>query len=102
MTMNQNFDESSLSSGRSTVRVKVVLVWAIFLGCWTATRFAGLSPQWQDVLFLIAAIDAISIYFIRCEECHDPLISLRPEKLTSLWRVMAPPKRCPKCGKERL
>ena len=68
------------SNNRSTVRVKVALTWAIFIGSWGALRFADLSPRLQDVFFLVAAIDAISIYFIRCEACHDPLVSLTPRE----------------------
>jgi len=92
----------SQSGGRSAVRVKVAIVWAIFLGCWAAIRFAGLSPGWSDALFVVAAIDAVSIYFIRCEQCHEPFVSLRPDKVTSLWRVIAPAKTCPKCGMARI
>lgn len=83
------------------VRVKIAMVWIIFLSCWAVMRFVALSQAWQDALFVIAGVDAISIFFIRCEECHEPLVSLRPDKLLSLWRIVAPPKRCPKCGKER-
>ena len=94
--------ETNKSDGRSAVRVKVVLIWAIFLGCWVAFGYKGLSPGWEDALFVVAAVDVVLFYFIRCERCHDPLISLRPEKVLRLWRIMAPPKRCPKCDMERI
>lgn len=90
------------SGDRSTVRVKVAIVWVIFLGCWTTVRFFTLSPAWQDALLLVAMVDAISTYFIRCERCHEPVVSLRPDKVPGLWRVMAPEKVCPKCGMERI
>lgn len=94
--------EISQSGGRSAVRVKVAILWVIFLGCWAAVRFAGLSPGWQEAMFAVAAIDAISVYFIRCERCKEPLVSLRPEKVTSLWRIIAPAKICPKCRMKRI
>jgi hypothetical protein len=87
---------------RSAVRVKVVIVWAIFVSCCVVIRFAGLSPGWEDTLFVIAAIDAVSIYFIRCEQCRDRLVSLRTDKVLSLWRIIVPQETCPKCGVERI
>lgn len=92
----------SQNGRRSAVRVKVAVVWAIFLGCWFAIQFLDVSSGWRDVLFVVAAIDAVSIYFIRCEQCHEPFVSLRPDKVTSLWRIMAPAKTCPKCGMVRI
>jgi hypothetical protein len=82
--------------------VKLAIVWGIFIGCWAALRFAGLSPGWGDAVFVVAAIDAISIYFIRCEQCHEPCVSLRPDKVTSLWSIVAPAKTCPRCGTVRI
>jgi uncharacterized protein with PIN domain len=64
-------------------------------------RCAVGSPRWQSALFVISAIDAASIFFIRCERCKEPLVSLRPDKITNLWRIMAPQSHCPKCGVAR-
>jgi hypothetical protein len=87
---------------RSAVRVKALLLWAIFLGCWFALRVDEIPLRWQDAILAVAGIDAVLLYFIRCERCKDPLISLRPDRITSLWRIMLPQKRCPKCGMNRI
>jgi len=89
------------SGSLSNVRLKLALVWIVFLACWFWLKFGRLPPGAQIILFAVAGIDAVLVYFIRCERCHTPLLSLRPDSILRSWRVMFPQKRCPKCGLER-
>lgn len=88
--------------GRSTVRVRLAFVWVIFLSCCCVLQFATLSPGWQDAILGLAGASAISVFFIRCERCKEPLVSVRPEQISSVLDIMAPQKHCSRCGLERI
>jgi len=87
---------------KSKVRVKMLVVFAIFAGGWLLLLISLIPKDLE--LWVFAAMMFVSMlpYFIRCERCHYSLISLRPDRVLSHWRALLPPKRCPKCGLESL
>ena len=88
---------------RSLFRVKVWSLWAVFLACAALLRFASLPQSAQLTLVGVAMITSIGFYFVRCEKCKTPLISLRIGALSrSVGSTFIPPKHCPVCGKERI
>src|SRR5271154_3081474 len=90
--------------GRSRYRVKIVVLCAVFLGCWFALRFHA-TRHWE-YLFLVAAAAAIPVNYVRCERCHSSLYYRAggtrvffdsPTSVSFLWA-----KLCPVCGLERI
>jgi hypothetical protein len=86
---------------RSYVRIKVLALWAIGLSCWLSLRFLQLGDLAKFIAVVIFGLVSISFYFVHCERCLNPLISLLPWKFGGYWRAFMPEKRCPKCGIER-
>jgi len=86
------------------MRVKVAVLFLVFISCWCAVLWA---PHWHtDAVFVVAAVAAVLVYFVRCESCHSSIYyraggerSLFVGKTSILVLVG---KHCPVCGLERI
>jgi len=88
---------------RSLVRVKVWLLWILFIACWTLVRFGRLSEDADLVVLVLAGVVAVLFFFVRCEQCHTSEMRARSGTLPLPSRNgFFPPKHCSVCGKERL
>ena len=87
---------------KSKVRLKMLAVFALFVGGLLLLRFSPIPKDAELVVIAVMVVLSILPYFIRCERCHYPLISLRPERILGHWRAFFLPKHCPKCGLECL
>lgn len=88
---------------RSSVRVKAAALFGGFVVCLICLRLGLWS---QAVLFGIAAVCAVGVYFVRCEQCKSSIYfvtggSRRFPAGPSAYRFLLSAS-CPYCGRPRL
>jgi hypothetical protein len=88
---------------RSLVRVKAATLFVVFFSCWCAVLWA---PHWHsNAVFLVAAVAAVLVYFVRCESCHSSIYyragSERSFFADKTALLMLVGKQCPICGLKR-
>jgi hypothetical protein len=88
---------------RSMVRVKFWVIFGIFLSCWLAIRFGWVRGRSELIVFCVAFIQPVLVFFIRCEQCGEPLLRvLSAMNPMAVGRLLFPGKTCPVCGKQRI
>jgi len=68
--MTQDPTGASLPRSKSLVRVKVALLFLIFLACVIALR---LDSAYEDALLAVAGVSAVLFWFVRCESCKSSI-----------------------------
>jgi len=91
------------SERRSLVRVKLWTTLGIFLLCGLAIKFQVVHGRFELAVALLAVFQPPLVFFIWCEKCHTPVISLSSAmNPVAAWRLLVQPKKCPTCGMERV
>ena len=97
-------DTQARRTARSYVRVKALVLLGVFLGCGVALRFQSRLPD--ELLFAVAALSAVLVYFIRCERCHSSIYYRAGGKRVLLHGASSlailASRRCPCCDLERI
>jgi hypothetical protein len=97
---------STSPPGKSFVRVKAVVVFTAFLGCWIAVLYGSTHG---GALLAVAGAAAVLLYFVRCESCHSSIYYRAGGERTLFFGPRASLRgfgflasgRCPYCGLER-
>ena len=95
----------SADEPKSLFRVKILILFTVFLCCWLAFTF-NVSRNYENAIFCVAGASAILIYFVRCESCHSSIYYRKggTRKLFGGFDYykFALAGRCPCCGRERI
>lgn len=90
---------------KSPIRVKL---WAHYIIGWSIILAMVLTQDvlTRNILFFLGGIVAIKIWFLKCENCKAPFYARTGKdgelpKFTNT-QLMFLPKKCPRCGIERV
>lgn len=98
-------EESASATGlsghrRSLVRLQAGVVFGVFVCCWLYLRYVSGNSVFA---FAVAGISSVSMWFIRCEQCHSSLYyRAGGRRFPSYGLTFLIHRRCPHCGLERL
>jgi hypothetical protein len=91
-------DQSNAS--KSLVRVKAILLFVIFTGCWLSLKFSGKN---ENLFLAISGVSAVLVFFIRCEGCKSSIYYQRGERRFPPFGLVGflMAGQCPICGRRR-
>lgn len=93
----------SSTTSRSLVRVKALILFAVFLSCGVALK---VGTPFENTLLALAGTSAVLLYFVRCEWCKSSIYYVKGGKHTFpvgtvSFRFLSR-KKCPYCAGERI